>query len=118
MIILLLVLCTTSVQADRYSQLTQSIRCMVCDNQSIAESRVPLAIAMKRVVAEKIKQGETDAAIYQFMRQRYGDDVLYEPPFVERTWFLWLLPYLVFVCLIAFVWRSARLSIDKTSKRQ
>lgn len=91
--------------ADRYDELTREIRCMVCDNQSIADSNAPLAKAMRAVVASKIREGESDQAILLFMKKRYGDDVLYNPPLTMRTLALWLLPVCMFIAVLYFVMR-------------
>ena len=93
--------------SDRHHDLTSQIRCMVYDNQSIADSNAPLAKDMRVVVAKKINQGETNDAILMYMKKRYGDDVLYQPPWTKKTWFLWLMPACVFMAVLLFIGRMA-----------
>ena len=91
----------TVMRSDRFQSLVRSIRCMVCDNQSIADSQTSLARTMKLIVAEKMTAGESDEFILTYLRKRYGDDLLYNPPWMARTWLLWMLPYVI--VLIVFV---------------
>lgn len=81
----------TEFQA-RYETLIRELRCLVCQNQPIADSSAPLAKDLRRQVREMLLSGSSDSEIYSFMTDRYGDFVLYRPPFVQRTWLLWLAP--------------------------
>ncbi len=101
-----LCLLVASISADRYTDLTQSFRCMVCDNQSIFDSNATLAQSMREVVAKKIGQGQSDEEIRTYMHSRYGDDILYQPPLTQRTLLLWFLPFLAIVVTIVTI--SAR----------
>ena len=76
----------------RYETLVRELRCLVCQNQPIADSNAPLAKDLRRQVREMLLSGSSDSEIYSFMTDRYGDFVLYRPPFVQRTWLLWLAP--------------------------
>jgi len=78
----------------RYRLLINEIRCLVCQNQSIADSNAPLASDLRREVREMITGGSTDKEITTFLVARYGDFVLYRPPFNARTWVLWGSPLL------------------------
>jgi len=78
----------------RYRLLINEIRCLVCQNQSIADSNAPLAADLRREVREMITEGSTDKEITTFLVARYGDFVLYRPPFNARTWVLWGTPLL------------------------
>ncbi len=80
---------------QRMTALTNELRCLVCQNQTIADSNAPLAIDLKNEVREKIKQGQSDSEIIDFMVARYGDFVLYRPPFKATTLVLWLGPLLL-----------------------
>jgi len=81
----------------RAVQLGEKLRCLVCQNQSIEESNAELAVDLRRQIREMIAQGKSDANILDFMVQRYGDFVLYQPPFKRTTLLLWLGPGLLFV---------------------
>ncbi len=76
----------------RTNRLAAELRCLVCQNQTIADSQVELAVQLKREVREQLARGESEAAVRDFMVQRYGDFVLYRPPWREGTLALWLGP--------------------------
>ena len=78
--------------AARYRRLISELRCLVCQNQTVADSNADLARDMRAAVAAKVRAGESDAAVAEFMTARYGDFVLYRPPFGPATWLLWLAP--------------------------
>ena len=80
------------VQQKRAVELSEHLRCLVCQNQTIADSNAELAQDLRRQVREQISQGRTDEQIVAFMVQRYGDFVLYNPPFKSTTILLWLGP--------------------------
>lgn len=82
-------------QQQRYEQLIRELRCLVCQNQSIADSNATLASDLRREVRDMIQAGSSDDEIRTFMTERYGDFVLYEPPMAPRTWLLWLAPALL-----------------------
>ena len=81
----------------RYEQLIGDLRCLVCQNESIADSNAPLAADLRREVREMLRAGKQDQEILRFMTDRYGDFVLFRPPFVARTWLLWFAPILLLV---------------------
>ncbi|HEU0225094.1 MAG TPA: cytochrome c-type biogenesis protein [Steroidobacteraceae bacterium] len=82
-------------QQQRYERLIRELRCLVCQNQSIADSNATLASDLRREVRDMIESGRGDDEIRAFMTERYGDFVLYEPPMAPRTWLLWLAPALL-----------------------
>ena len=85
------------VAAKRAVALAEKLRCLVCQNQSIAESNAELALDLRRQINEQIAAGKSDAEIVDFMVQRYGDFVLYRPPFKASTLLLWLGPLALLV---------------------
>jgi cytochrome c-type biogenesis protein CcmH len=86
--------------------LTSELRCLVCQNQTIADSHADLAIDLKNQVREKLAQGMSDQQVIDYMVERYGDFVLYRPPVKSTTWLLWFGPFLLLVLgLIALAWR-------------
>ena len=78
----------------RYQSLTEELRCLVCQNQSIADSHAELAQDLRRKVYEMLSSGQSNAQIIDYMTERYGDFVLYRPPFNVRTILLWFTPVL------------------------
>jgi cytochrome c-type biogenesis protein CcmH len=80
------------VANKRAVQLAERLRCLVCQNQSLADSNAELAVDLRRQIREQIAQGKGDAQIIDFMVERYGDFVLYRPPLKASTWLLWFGP--------------------------
>ena len=77
---------------DRFDQLTQELRCLVCQNQNLADSDAPLAHDLRREVHQMLQSGQSNEEIKQFLVARYGDFVLYRPPVQKNTYLLWLAP--------------------------
>ena len=84
-----------------YNDLIKEIRCMVCQNQNIAESEAPLAVDLREKVKELIANGKTEEEIKKFMTDRYSSFILYDPPRNRQNIFLWFGP-LIFLLLITF----------------
>ncbi len=83
---------TSPEQQAAYENLTSELRCLVCQNQTIADSNAELAADLRRQVYEMLQQGKSKQDIAQFMTDRYGDFVLYNPPFKLKTGLLWIGP--------------------------
>jgi cytochrome c-type biogenesis protein CcmH len=81
----------------RFNELTQEMRCLVCQNESLKASHAPLAADMRRVIYDKIKAGENNQAIIDYMKGRYGDFIQLSPPFKKKTYLLWLGPFVMLV---------------------
>jgi cytochrome c-type biogenesis protein CcmH len=79
----------------RARDLSRELRCMVCQNQSIDDSDAPLARDLRLLVRERLRAGDSDTQIRDFLVARYGDFVLLKPRFTARTALLWLLPFVV-----------------------
>lgn len=89
------------------SDLYKEVRCPVCAGQSIADSDMPEAKALKEFISEELKKGKSAEAIRDALRQKFGDDILFRPPFNQKTVFLWGLPFvLFFLVLFGFLWRG------------
>lgn len=98
----------TEVDADRFMALTSELRCLVCQNESLADSNAPLALDLKREIRARMAAGDSNAQILDFLVQRYGDFVTYRPPVNARTGLLWLGPALLLGVGGWVVWRQTR----------
>ena len=81
----------------RARTLQKELRCMVCQGESIDESNAQLAADLRALIRERIKAGDSDAQIKQFLVSRYGDFILMKPPFDASTYALWLTPFAVLI---------------------
>lgn len=84
-------------QELRFQHLTSQLRCMVCQNETLADSNAGLARDMRHKVFQLMQQGKTDAQIKQYLVDRYSDFVLYDPPVQPDTWLLWFGPFLILI---------------------
>jgi len=82
-------------EEQRFKSLTAELRCVMCQNQSIADSNAPIAHDLRVEVLKLMREGKTNAQIKQYLVDRYTDFVLYEPPMKKSTWLLWLGPFLI-----------------------
>ena len=80
---------------NRIREISQNVRCLVCQNQSIDESNSELAKDLKILIKEKLILGDSDEEIYGFLKERYGDYILLKPPLNLNTVILWFLPFIV-----------------------
>ncbi len=104
----------TSEQQSRYTQLIDNIRCPVCQGQSISGSNSGLAKDLRKKVREMILDSRSDADIYSYMVERYGDFVVYKPPLNIKTFLLWFAPLVVMILSLFFLFRSTRQNKEKT----
>jgi cytochrome c-type biogenesis protein CcmH len=91
----------------RLRALSEELRCLVCQNQSLADSNAELALDLKREVERLMTEGKTDADIKAFLVQRYGDFVLYKPPVQNNTLLLWGGPFAL-LAVGGLAWRLAQ----------
>lgn len=96
------------VTEQRLITISEEMRCLVCQNESLAGSRSDLANDLRREIRTLIKEGKSDEQIRSFMVDRYGDFVLYRPPVKPITWLLWIGPFVILVIGIAFLFSYLR----------
>jgi cytochrome c-type biogenesis protein CcmH len=89
------------VQEKRAMALAEELRCLVCQNQTIADSHAELAVDLKNQIREKLKAGMSEAQIIDYMVARYGDFVLYRPPVKATTLPLWIGPFALLFAALA-----------------
>ena len=90
---------------NKTREISQNIKCLVCQNQSIDESNSEIAKDLKVLIKNKLKDGVSDDEIYNFLRDRYGDSILLKPPLKTNTILLWFLPFIFLVFGSFFVIR-------------
>lgn len=98
------------VVEQRLIVISEELRCLVCQNESLAGSRADLAMDLRREIRTLIKDGKTDAEIRDYMVSRYGDFVLYRPPVKPITWALWFGPLLLLIGAVVMLVRMVRRS--------
>ncbi len=95
-------------QEVRFQNLTRQLRCLVCQNQDLADSDADLAKDLRRQVFQMMQDGKTDDEIKQYLVSRYNDFVLYDPPLQPGTWLLWFAPFGLVLIGASVVWRILR----------
>ncbi|MET1162893.1 MAG: cytochrome c-type biogenesis protein [Pseudoxanthomonas sp.] len=97
-----------TAQETRFHQLTAELRCVMCQNQSLADSNAQIAHDLRREVLELMNQGKSDAEIKRFLVERYGEFVLYKPDVSGNTWLLWFGPAVLLLAGAFIVVRIVR----------
>ena len=92
----------------RLLALSQELRCLVCQNETLAESRAGLAEDLRREIREQMKAGKTDQEIIAFLTARYGDFVLYRPRVTPTTYLLWFGPFVLLAIGLVFLYRQLK----------
>ena len=102
-------------QETRYKKIIAELRCLVCQNQNLADSNADLAKDLRKKTHAMILAGQSDAQIIDFMVARYGDFVRYRPPFKPSTILLWISPALLLALGLSILWRVTGRSRDALS---
>ena len=100
LLIISIILNFTLLKADEIeteNQIAKNLRCLICQGQSVHDSDSEFALSLKLVIKDKINEGMNEKQIYSFLKQKYGEWILYDPIFNRNTYFLWLLPLLIFL---------------------
>ena len=95
-------------QEARYDKLIAELRCLVCQNQNLADSNAELAVDMRRKTFEMVKQDKSEKEIAAFMVDRYGEFVLYRPPLNKNTLLLWVGPFIILLIGVGLLIRTIR----------
>ncbi len=98
----------------RARALSEGLRCLVCQNESIDDSEAPLAHDLRVLIRQRIAQGESNDAVRAYLVSRYGDFILLKPPFEPETWLLWLSPPLTLCAGLAAVLLARRRALHAT----
>ena len=108
LIILLLFLSSVikAEELDQRSKITKNLRCLVCQGQSVYDSESEFANSLKSLVDKKLNEGLSEDQIYSYFKSKYGEWILYDPELNKNTYFLWLLPLLIFLIGGAIIYKS------------
>ena len=99
-IIIFVLVCSNASNAqnnDLKNEITKNLRCLICQGQSVYDSDSEFANSLKILVEKKLKEGLSKKQIYDYLKSKYGEWILYDPEFNKNTYFLWLLPILMFL---------------------
>tara|TARA_B110000914_G_C15498320_1_gene464495 strand:+ start:1329 stop:1718 length:390 start_codon:yes stop_codon:yes gene_type:complete len=88
------------------SKILKNIRCLICQGQSVYDSESEFALSIKLIVDRKINVGLNEEQIYEFLREKYGDWIIYDPKLNKNTYILWLLPLLLFLFGGAIIYKN------------
>ena len=86
-----------SIAKNLEIEITKNLRCLICQGQSVYDSDSEFANSLKILVEKKLNEGLNEKQIYDYLKNKYGDWILYDPGFSKNTYFLWLLPILMFI---------------------
>jgi cytochrome c-type biogenesis protein CcmH len=105
------------VLEQRLHKLSQELRCLVCQNETLADSRAGLAEDLRREIREQMKAGKSDKEIVAFLTDRYGQFILYRPRVTPVTYLLWFGPFVLLLAGLAMLFRYIRQRRDSISER-
>ena len=92
--------------SDLTNKILKNIRCLICQGQSVYDSESEFASTIKLIVNKKINEGLEEDRIYEFLREKYGDWIIYDPKLTKNTYILWLLPLLLFLIGGAIIYKN------------
>lgn len=105
----------SEIQEEQFRELALELRCLVCQNQSLADSNAELANDLRQELYQQIISDQSKEQIIDFMTKRYGDFILYKPRFSANTFLLWLSPILLFAITLFFLFRFIKLQRQNTT---
>ncbi len=83
--------------SDQINKISKNLRCLICQGQSVYDSQSDFALSMKILIQKKIKEGKTENEIYELLKNKYGEWIVYDPEINKNTFLLWLIPLILFV---------------------
>ena len=114
---LLLILINNPVLADnkisKVDSISKNLRCLICQGQSVYDSQSEFAISVKDLIKKKIEEGNSDNDIYEYLKNKYGDWIMYEPELDKKTLLLWILPLILFVFGGLLIFKKAFINYNK-----
>tara|TARA_B100001769_G_C21771574_1_gene421606 strand:+ start:102 stop:476 length:375 start_codon:yes stop_codon:yes gene_type:complete len=88
---------SSEIKDNLVNKISKNIRCLICQGQSIYDSQSDFSISMRLVIKKKLEEGLTEKEIYDFLKDKYGQWITYEPEFNKKTFILWIMPILLFI---------------------
>ena len=86
-----------NINTKLLNKISKNIRCLICQGQSVYDSQSDFAVSMKLVIKKKLEEGSTESQIYEYLKNQYGEWIIYDPELNKNTFFLWLFPIFIFV---------------------
>ncbi len=86
-----------NVENELVTKISKNLRCLICQGQSVYDSQSDFAISMKKLINDKILEGKSENEIYEFLKQKYGEWIVYDPELNKNTLLLWILPLILFI---------------------
>ena len=86
-----------SEEKDQTYEISKNLRCLICQGQSVFDSDSEFANSLKTLINQKLSEGKSEKQIYDFLEEKYGKWILFDPKFEKNTYFLWLLPIFLFI---------------------
>ena len=86
-----------AANSEKVDQISKNLRCLICQGQSVYDSQSEFALSMKLLINEKLEKGNTEKEIYDFLKNQYGDWIVYDPKFDKKTLLLWGFPLILFI---------------------
>ena len=85
------------IEKNKVDQISKNLRCLICQGQSVYESQSDFAESMKILIKKEIENGKSEKEIYDYLKSKYGEWIIYEPEFNKKTYLLWLFPLILFI---------------------
>ncbi len=112
-IISFLIITNSNGNESKTYEILKNLRCLVCQGQTISDSNSDFALTIKEVVTEKVNQGLSEKEIYYFLSDKYGDWILFNTPLKKNSYFLWFMPYILFILGGAILYIVIKKSTEK-----
>ena len=93
----------SKLKKAQFKQMLQEFRCLVCQNQNLADSNAPLAKDLRQLIYQRLQKGESEQQIKKYLVSRYGEYILFKPPFSPLTYLLWLGPFILLLIILTSV---------------
>ena len=88
---------TYAANPEKVDQISKNLRCLICQGQSVYDSQSDFALSMKILIDKKINEGKNESEIYEFLKNKYGDWIVYDPEINKNTILLWVIPLILFI---------------------